>query len=140
MINGKVFCETCGIEIKSGRSDKKYCSVKCGNKKRVERYSQTNRKAYLEGKRRVNNRRRATPQGKYLDHKHRAKQSGIEFKLSFEEWWNLWEPHWHERGIGGKVMCRANDEGAYELGNVRIDTQSNNNIEAVLTGGRSDKR
>lgn len=67
---------------------------------------------------------------KYTDHKHRAKQSGVEFKLTYEEWWEIWEPHWEGRGLGGLVMCRYGDNGAYEVGNVRIDTQANNNREA----------
>jgi hypothetical protein len=119
------------------RTNKKYCSTRCGNNARNEKWNVLNREKYLQSRRATNAKRRATPKGKWVDHKHRAKQSGIDFNLSFEEWWQLWEPHWEDRGIGGLVMCRTNDSGAYELGNVRIDTQANNNREACLSGGRA---
>lgn len=63
-------------------------------------------------------------------HKHRAKQSGVPFNLSFREWLGVWGGKLSERGLGKLVMCRTDDKGAYEVGNVRIDTQTNNNREA----------
>jgi len=65
---------------------------------------------------------RETPRGKYGMQKQAARQRGIEFKLTFDEWWWLWEPHWGQR----MVMARHKDQGAYELGNVRVTTQSDN--------------
>jgi hypothetical protein len=64
----------------------------------------------------------------YRAHAVTAGQRGIEFTLSFTEWWGLWEPHYTERGkkVGQKVMCRTRDRGAYEVGNVRIDTVQGN--------------
>lgn len=58
----------------------------------------------------------------YSQHKANAKNRGIEFKLSFDEWWSLWKPHYHNRGrnLGNFVMCRNMDKGAYEVGNVTI--------------------
>ena len=72
----------------------------------------------------------------YLQHKATAKQRGIGFLLTEMEWWNLWAPHYHERGLrkGQKVMCRTGDSGPYELGNVRIDLFVNNVREAVMLG------
>jgi len=67
-----------------------------------------------------------TPEGRYSKQKEHAKTRGIGFNLTFDEWWELWQPHYAERGQGGLMMCRTNDEGAYELGNVRIDTHRNN--------------
>ena len=69
-----------------------------------------------------------TPTGRFGQHKSSTKQRGIEFLFTFEEWWAIWEPHWHQRGgLGHEMcMCRTNDEGAYEAGNVRIDTNVNN--------------
>jgi hypothetical protein len=84
------------------------------NKERVQEYGQS----YVRSAR-----------GKYANHKGHATTRGIEFKLTFDEWWELWEPHYAERGTGRMVMCRTNDEGPYEMGNVRIDTQSNNAME-----------
>jgi hypothetical protein len=62
---------------------------------------------------------------KYTEHKNNAKKRGIEFNLTIEEWWNIWNAsgRWAQRGIGDPskyVMARNNDSGAYEVGNVYI--------------------
>lgn len=64
----------------------------------------------------------------YRTHAASAAQRGIEFKLTFDQWWALWEPHYPQRGrnVGQKQMCRTGDTGAYEAGNVRIDTVQGN--------------
>lgn len=69
---------------------------------------------------------------KYLQHKANAKQRGLEFEFTFEEWWEIWEPHFHNRGRnkGMLQMCRTRDEGGYTPGNVRIDTVESNRREA----------
>jgi hypothetical protein len=74
------------------------------------------------------------PYVKYSVHRNGAAGRGIEFKLTFMEWWALWEPHWAERGRdrGKKVMCRYHDRGAYELGNVRVDYNRSNAQERSL--------
>jgi hypothetical protein len=61
-------------------------------------------------------------------HKSNAKSRKIEFKFTFDEWWDIWKPHFHNRGYrrGQFVMCRTLDQGAYEVGNVRIDTVAGN--------------
>ena len=68
---------------------------------------------------------------KYKQHKLSAAKRGIEFNLTFDEWWGLWEPHYHLRGVGkGKMcMCRTLDQGPYEINNVRIDRVENNGHE-----------
>ncbi len=78
--------------------------------------------------------REYTPKQKYELHRRGAIKRGIAFKLTFEEWWGLWEPHWEKRGVGGQdlCMCRTRDEGAYELGNVRIATKKENAQEAAV--------
>lgn len=67
----------------------------------------------------------------FCAHRHGAAQRGIAFKFTPQEWWELWAPHWHRRGTsaGQLCMCRTRDEGAYESGNVRIDTTSSNHEE-----------
>ena len=67
-----------------------------------------------------------TPMGKFVAHKKNARRRGVEFVMSFDEWWAVWESHWDGRGKGQLVMCRTGDVGAYVVGNVRIDSQSNN--------------
>lgn len=68
---------------------------------------------------------------KYKTHKNSAARRGIEFTLTFEEWWSLWEPHYHLMGTrkGCMCMCRTLDRGPYALGNVRIDLVQNNGHE-----------
>ena len=61
-----------------------------------------------------------------------ARKRGIPFLLTFPQWWGLWlaSGHWHERGVGqGYVMARFKDQGAYEIGNVRIVTAVENMLE-----------
>ena len=73
---------------------------------------------------------------KFRDHRAMAKRRGIEFNLTHEQWWDLWEQSgkWNERGIkrGQYVMSRKNDIGAYEIGNVFIQTQNQNMSDAQL--------
>lgn len=79
-----------------------------------------------------------TPKGKYSFIKRRAKRRGIEFFLSFEEWWKLWQEsgHWEERGkkLGNYQMCRHGDEGPYSIGNVYIATISQNMKDSWKNG------
>ena len=56
----------------------------------------------------------------------------IEFKLTYEEWLDIWlqsgKLHLRGRGKGKYCMCRKDDLGHYEVGNVYIDTFENNTI------------
>lgn len=73
---------------------------------------------------------RASPKGQYTKHKINARRRGVEFKLTFEEWWDIWQKsgHWDKRGNrkGCYVMSRLRDEGPYAVGNVFIATFSSN--------------
>lgn len=75
---------------------------------------------------------KATPRMRYRQHKASAKQRGIEFDLTFDEWWEIWQPHYAQRGRGAGhlQMCRTGDVGPYAVGNVRIDTVEANQAEA----------
>jgi len=127
-----MICKYCNSTFEGKRSDAQYCSSACGNRFRGKKYVAKNKDTpeYKAMRNAGNDKFRAKPEGKYSSHKHRAKQSGVEFNLTFDEWMNIWEPYWDQRGIGGMVMCRTGDTGPYEVGNVRIDTQANNNREA----------
>lgn len=60
-------------------------------------------------------------------HKGSAKTRGIPFRLTLTEWWELWAPYWPAKELGALLhMCREGDSGAYETGNVRIDTATGN--------------
>ncbi len=67
---------------------------------------------------------------KYKSHIYSASQRTIPFKLTFEQWYNIWQESgkWDHRGRGsGKyVMSRKNDKGAYEIGNVFIQSNARN--------------
>lgn len=70
----------------------------------------------------------------YSKQKSSARHRGIEFILSFEEWYNIWlnSGYWHLRGKGKGtyVMSRIGDTGPYEIGNVFIQSNSDNVSEA----------
>ena len=65
-----------------------------------------------------------TPRGKYHVQKSRAKERGIPFLLTFEEWWDIWlaSGKWEQRGrrSGQYAMARPGDQGPYARGNIEI--------------------
>lgn len=65
-----------------------------------------------------------SPRGRYHRHIANAKLRGVVFRLTFDEWWSIWEAsgRWDQRGRGrGQyVMARTGDQGAYELGSIKI--------------------
>jgi hypothetical protein len=67
---------------------------------------------------------------KYLGQKGRAKERGIPFELTFEQWrdWWLATGHYHERGRkrGQYAMARVGDTGPYALGNIYCTTSTEN--------------
>lgn len=71
---------------------------------------------------------------KFLRQRCKAKQRGIEWLLTFDEWWAIWTEsgHWQERGhnFGCYVMARHGDVGPYAVGNVSIITHSQNISDA----------
>jgi hypothetical protein len=81
---------------------------------------------------------------KYSKHKSSAKIRGIDFKLTFEEWLDIWQTSgFYEkrgRGRGTYVMSRYNDTGAYEIGNVFIQSNAQNIIDAKNTGRRKGSK
>jgi hypothetical protein len=74
---------------------------------------------------------------KFSCQKSRAKQRGIPFELTFEQWWQIWQEsgHWSESKY---VMCRHGDRGPYAVGNVRIATASENSRE-YYRGGKGNR-
>ena len=66
----------------------------------------------------------------YKAQKSNAKTRGIDFLLTFEQWLAIWNESGKllERGRGANkfCMCRVNDSGAYEIGNVFIGTGREN--------------
>jgi hypothetical protein len=69
----------------------------------------------------------------YQNHRHTARRRNIPFLLTFDEWWSIWRDSakWEQRGrnAGTYCMARHGDQGAYEVGNVRICTKQENAAE-----------
>lgn len=66
----------------------------------------------------------------YTNHKANAKARGIEFRLTLDEWKQIWRDSgfWSQRGRGADkyCMCRIGDLGCYEVGNVFIALNKTN--------------
>jgi len=69
----------------------------------------------------------------YINHKGSAKQRGIPFLLTFEEWLGIWTESGMLALRGPRsdqyVMARFGDAGPYAVGNVRICSTRENNAE-----------
>lgn len=76
-------------------------------------------------------------------HRTNAKMRGIEFKLTFEEWFCWWMDtgHYHERGNkhGQYVMARKGDKGAYELGNIECVQAQENSVAPHIGKPKSEE-
>lgn len=128
-------CETCGKEYQKVKPWQKFCCKKCKDvgfdTRNPEARSKYNKKSSTK------------PNFKYHVHKNGAKRRGIGFLLTFEEWWEIWEPFWEQRGKEkhSLVMCRYGDTGPYAKDNVYLDTYSNNSSLAnILKPHERDKR
>ncbi|SOB76158.1 hypothetical protein SAMN04488490_1835 [Marinobacter sp. LV10R510-11A] len=68
----------------------------------------------------------------YTTQMNHANSRGVEWRLNFWDWWSIWQDsgRWNQRGKGAGryCMCRFGDSGAYENGNVYIDTIVNNSV------------
>jgi hypothetical protein len=86
---------------------------------------------------------RGTPRGKYNRQKQRAKERGIAFLLTFEQWWKIWQSSglWERRGSrpGFYCMCRKGDHGPYADGNVFIGSFAGNLHDGGAIGRRVQK-
>lgn len=65
-----------------------------------------------------------SPQYAFTKQKNNAKHRGIEWRMTFAEWWAIWEASgkWEQRGRTGDsyVMARHGDVGPYSPSNVSI--------------------
>lgn len=71
-----------------------------------------------------------SPFAKFTFQKKQAALRGIEWMLTFDEWFGFWQESgcWETRGQKAHqhCMCRYMDIGPYSLDNIYIDTTSNN--------------
>lgn len=67
---------------------------------------------------------------KFRSQRQSARRRGIGFIFTLKSWLDVWGERWSDRGRGeGFVMCRYNDEGNYEVGNVYIATAGQNSSD-----------
>lgn len=70
-----------------------------------------------------------TPAMLYAGQRGKAAIREIEWRLTFPQWWEIWQASgkWEQRGRGqGCVMARNGDAGPYAVGNVYICTNGQN--------------
>jgi len=71
-----------------------------------------------------------SPLNRYGEHMYNAMKRGVEWNISFKDWWDVWQQsgHWHERGNSAMDYCmgRVRDTGPYQAGNVYITTNTEN--------------
>ena len=72
---------------------------------------------------------------KYNRQRVGARHRGIEFNITFDEWYNLFLHHGVDKNDIEKIskdqlcLCRNNDCGPYSLDNVYVATRSKNSID-----------
>lgn len=78
-------------------------------------------------------RNRRKPEYLYQTHRQNARLRNIPFRLTFEQWWRIWQRSgkWKQRGTRADQYCmaRPGDRGAYELGNIVIVRNRENRAE-----------
>jgi hypothetical protein len=71
-----------------------------------------------------------TPAYKFRQQRSSARARGIEWLMTFDEWWGVWQASgkWSQRGHrdGQYVMGRHGDTGPYAVWNVSIITSNEN--------------
>lgn len=83
------------------------------------------------------------PFNAYSSQRNSAKCRGIEWNLSFREWWTVWQASgkWDKRGRGyGFCMARYGDHGPYATWNVYICTGAQNASDGFLVDKPNRKR
>jgi hypothetical protein len=72
----------------------------------------------------------------YMQQKCNVRRRGLELRLTFEEWKQIWldSGFWEQRGRGSCNYCmmRKGDQGHYEAGNVFIGTNARNASDGNL--------
>ena len=109
-------------------------------------YTDKHREYYEKNKERIKQQRKeyekvwiTTPRGQFSIQKRKAKQRKIEWLLSFDEWWEIWQGSgkWEERGDsrGKYCMSRHGDQGPYSVENVYINQFELNTKESYERNG-----
>lgn len=75
------------------------------------------------------------PLSAFLNQRHNAQIRKIAWRMTFPEWWKIWQESgkWSQRGRGMKYgMGRYGDSGPYKVGNVYICTGAQNASDQYL--------
>lgn len=83
--------------------------------------------------------RRAGVVKKFKEQKANAARRGIEWLLSFSQWWTAWQEsgYWDKRGRPGYCMARRGDVGPYSLDNIYFCTISENISDSWISHPKS---
>jgi hypothetical protein len=83
---------------------------------------------------------------KYQKHRAQSKFRGIDFNFTFDEWMDWWASHGVDKTLDIKwpprtrpCMCRFNDTGAYEIGNVYCASHDEN-VKDLFGNNRHNPR
>ena len=71
----------------------------------------------------------ASPIRKFTEQRRNARLRGVEWRITFKEWWSVWQTSgkYGKRGRGnGYCMARFGDAGPYSVDNVEIISNSQN--------------
>ena len=133
----QIMSQELGITAKDGGAHQRYCDKQAAEIARkdrrcirkhgmtVDEYKAANKCLDKAGK---------CPSYRFQKQLQHSKERDIEWKLTFAEWWSLWEQSgkWLERGRGsGYVMARHGDTGPYAVGNIKIISAKENHSEYI---------
>lgn len=124
----RCICKTCRSEQHRQWYAKNYARVReRKNEQARMRYAEKKALGLITAKWRLEN----PKMDAYVKHKSKAKQRGIEFLLTFDEWKSWWGSDWDQRGRTKNklVMGRYKDSGPYALGNIYKTTQEGNSVD-----------
>lgn len=111
-------CLVCGrpsravLRKQGGGARARYCSTTCKNIAAANRTRDWQK----------------TPRGKFINQRDRAKQRGIEWLFTYEEWLTWWGGDISTRGVTRDDLCmgRFNDAGPYSPANCYKTTMREN--------------
>lgn len=85
---------------------------------------------------------KGSPALRYREQRRNAIGRGIDWEITFPEWWSVWQEsgNWEQRGRGyGFCMARIGDTGPYSKDNVEIKTCAENSAESYYKTPVSDR-
>ena len=83
---------------------------------------------------------RTTPMGVFTNQRRQAKIRGVEFLLTYDQWWAKWQPHWATRKQDKRIMCRLVEPGPYSVDNAYIGDYRSNREDHCRNRGIIRKR